>query len=137
MTAKAIRPLPTPRVSQNGRVGVYWHIRPRLGPLRTGAIEIMECPVCVALNHEHGRECKIEATAILKDGSRWISALPTESSRPDERHPWDSPDQPETSDADRIEVGAASGGGSRCLRRRARFWLVECTGRFAMLRGST
>ena len=44
----------------------------------------MECPVCVALNREHGRECEIEATAILKERSGQVSAYRPESSGPGE-----------------------------------------------------
>jgi hypothetical protein len=70
-------------VSTNGRIGVYWQIRPGLGPQENGAIHTMECPVCIALNREHGRECEIEATAILKERSGWISTYRSESSGPD------------------------------------------------------
>ena len=43
----------------------------------------MECPVCIALNREHGRECEIEATAILKERTGWVSTYRSESSGPD------------------------------------------------------
>ena len=53
-------------------IGVYCQIRPRMEPHEDGAIHTMECPVCVALNREHSRECEVEATAILKERSGWV-----------------------------------------------------------------
>jgi hypothetical protein len=44
----------------------------------------MKCPVCIALNREHGRECEIEATAILKERSGSVNACRAESSGPGE-----------------------------------------------------
>lgn len=34
----------------------------------------MQCPICAALNREHGQECAAEATATLKRRSELIGA---------------------------------------------------------------